>query len=391
MAASDNFKIFRKRELAVHSPGRITSSSRRTHPVAAGLLVLLLALAVPAKASVTLLVSEPFGSFGTMMPLGHAGVYLDRVCADTPTHLRLCRPGEMGIVLSRYHRVADIDWLAIPILPFLYGVDTPAEVPHFMTLPREAEIREQYRLRYLRQIIPDGPHGGPAKKGEWVETIGVTFDRRVWAYRIETTVDQDQHLIDTLNHRPNLRAYKLRTANCANFAADMVNLLYPGLVHQDKVSDFGLMTPKQVARSMVNYNRLHPEANLTVMEIPQIPGTLRRSRPIWGVSESGLKTKRYLFTLLLIQPEVIAGCGIVYLDRGRWKIGDGAVPASPGIWLNPETQNTQVVQDTPAGHPPQSPPSIQPNTSDTESIAGGAAPIPSSPAAKPPARNSSFQ
>src|ERR1700759_4439559 len=100
--------------------------------------------AKPLVASMTMLLSEPFGSFGAMMPVGHAGIYLDHVCADTPVHLRLCRPGATGVVLSRYHRVANIDWLAIPVMPFLYGVDDPGEVPGFMTLPREAEIREQY-------------------------------------------------------------------------------------------------------------------------------------------------------------------------------------------------------------------------------------------------------
>jgi hypothetical protein len=327
-------------------PTRLQAFAKLTsiwHLAAAVVTLTLGFCAPPSRASVTLLLSEPFGRFGTMMPLGHAGVYLDRVCADTPTHLHLCRPGEMGIVLSRYHHVADIDWLAIPVMPFLYGVDTPAEVPAFMTLPREAEIREQYRLRYLRSIVPDGANGTPAPKGEWVETIGVTFDRKVWGYRIETTVEQDQRLIDVLNDRPDRRAYKLRTANCANFVADMMNLLYPGLVHQDKVADFGLMTPKQVARSIVNYRRLHPEIHLQVMEIPQIPGTLRRSRPIWGVSEAGLKTKRYLLTLLVIQPEVIAGCGIAYLDHGRWKVGDDAVPVQPDVWFSQRTQGSESV------------------------------------------------
>ena len=250
-----------------------------------------------SHAAVTVLLSEPFGSFGTMMPVGHAGVYLDRVCADTPVHLHPCQPGEMGIVLSRYHhlgrnhRVDDFDWLAIPILPFLYGVDRPDQVPRFMTLPQEATLREQYRLQHLRQIVPDGDDGGPAPKGEWVETIGVTFDRRVWAYQVETTAEQDQHLIDVLNDRPNLRAYRLRTANCADFAADIVNLLYPGLVRRNKVYDFGLMTPKQVALSIAIYGEAHSEARLAVMEIPQVSGTLRRSRPVWGVPEAGLKTK----------------------------------------------------------------------------------------------------
>lgn len=306
-------------------PGR-TSSVVTLSVVMAGLLL------PQARASVTVLVGEPFGSFGGMMPQGHVGIYLDHVCADTPVYLRLCRPGEMGIVLARYHRVSNIDWLAIPVLPFLYGADTPEGVAQFMTPTREAEIRERYRLRYLRDIVPDGPNGTRAPKDEWVETIGVAFDRKVWGYRLNTTLEQDQRLIDSLNDRPNLRAYKLRTANCADFAANMVNLLYPGLVHRDKVADFGLMTPKQVARSVANYGKAHPEANLTIVEVPQIPGTLVRSHPVRGVSETGLKSKRYLFSLSILQPEVIVGCGIVYLDRGRWKVGAGATQVSPEVW-----------------------------------------------------------
>jgi hypothetical protein len=285
-----------------------------------------------AWAAVTVLLSEPFGRFGTMMPVGHAGVYLDKVCADTPVHLRKCRLGEMGVVLSRYHKVQEIDWLAIPVMPFLYGVERPEDVPQFMTLEREAEIREEYRKEHLAEIVPGGKDGKPAKKGEWVETIGVAFDRRVWGYRLETTAEQDERLIETLNARPNVRSYKLRTANCANFAADMVNILFPGTVQVRKLADFGLMTPKQVVRSVVAYSRTHPETRMRVVEVAQIAGTLRRSRPAWGVAEAGLKTKRYLATLLMIQPEVVLGCGIAYLGNGRWHVGEGAEKVGPEAW-----------------------------------------------------------
>jgi hypothetical protein len=332
---------------------RVAPIRGRSKHFTAFLLALVAGLFVPQmRASVTVLLSEPFGSFGAMMPLGHVGVYLDRVCADTPVHLRLCRPGEMGIVLSRYHRVANVDWLAIPIMPFLYGVDRPDQVPSFMTLPEEAAIRERYRLRYLREIVPDGENGATAKKGEWVETIGVTFDRRVWGYRLETTVEQDQRLIDALNDQPNIRAYHLRTANCADFAANMVNILYPGLVRRNKVYDFGLMTPKQVARSVAAYGEAHPETKLSIIEIPQIPGTLKRSHPIWGVAETGLKAKRYLLTLSVIQPEVIIGCGIAYLNRGSWKVGAGATPVQPGIWVVPGKDGTQGDQSIAGGAAP---------------------------------------
>jgi hypothetical protein len=347
------FGTFQGEEFIVQPLERVATIRGRSKHLFSVLLAIMAGLIVPlSQASVTVLLSEPFGSFGTMMPLGHVGVYLDHVCADSAVHLRLCRPGEMGIVLSRYHRVANIDWLAIPIMPFLYGVDDPDQVPQFMTLPEAAAIRERYRLRYLRDIVPDGPNGGPAPKGEWVETIGVTFDRRVWGYRIETTVDQDQRLIDVLNDRPNVRAYRLRTDNCADFAAKMVNILYPDLVRRNKVYDFGLMTPKQVARSVAAYGESHPEAKLSIMEIPQIPGTLGRSRPIWGVAESGLKTKRYFFTLSVIQPEVIIGCGIVYLQKGSWQVGKGATPVKPGIWVAPEKPETQSNESVAGGGAP---------------------------------------
>jgi hypothetical protein len=321
---------------------RVAPIRGRSKHFTAVLLAIAAGLFVPQlHATATVLVSEPFGSFGAMMPLGHVGIYLDGVCADSPVHLRLCRPGEMGIVLSRYHRVANIDWLAIPIMPFLYGVDRPDQVPQFITLPEEAAIRERYRLRYLRDIVPDGENGAPAKKGEWVETIGVTFDRKVWGYRLETTVEQDQRLINTLNDRPNVRAYRLRTANCADFAANMINILYPDLVQRNKIYDFGLMTPKQVARSVAAYGTSHPEAKLSIMEIPQIPGTLKRSHSILGVAETGLKSKRYLLSLSAIQPEVVIGCGIAYLDHGSWKVGAGATPVQPDVWVLQERRESQ--------------------------------------------------
>jgi hypothetical protein len=355
---ASHFETFYQEEFFVSLLGRALFKPGVIRKLILSILVSGIGLsATQARASATLLLSEPFGRFGTMMPVGHAGVYLDHVCADTPTHLRLCRPGETGIVLSRYHRVANIDWLAIPILPFLYGVDRPEDVPQFMTLSREAEIREQYRLRYLRDIVPDGPGGGPAPKGEWVETIGVTFDRRVWAYQVETTPEQDQHLIDTLNDRPNIRAYKLRTANCADFAANMIDLLYPGMAHRDKVSDFGLMTPKQVAKSMVEYSHAHSGVHLRVMEIPQVAGSLPRSRPAWGTAEAGLKTKRYLFSLIVLQPEVIAGCAIVYFDRGRWKVGQDAVRVSPDLWVSHSGESIANSTGAPTGnHPPETKP-----------------------------------
>ena len=277
----------------------------------------------------TVLVGEPFGNFGTMMPVGHAALYLDRVCADGPLKVRMCRPDEPhGVSLARYHRIGGYDWLASPVMQFLYATDRMEDVPAFATPDGVWAMRERYRERYLRALVPDGTEGTPDGHGgemeEWWESAGVAYSRRVWAYQIATTKEQDERFVAWMNEQPNRHLYHLKKTNCADFVAQLVNVYFPGLVHNDRVADFGLMTPKEVVRCLAAYGATHPEAKLRVYEIPQIPGSLRRSRPVRGGAEAGLKTKRYLFTLMVIQPEVPAALALLYWKHGRWSVGAGA-------------------------------------------------------------------
>ena len=57
-------------------------------------LCLLAAVATHAHASAALLMEEPYGDFGAMNPTGHAAIYLNHICAASPTRLRACHPGE---------------------------------------------------------------------------------------------------------------------------------------------------------------------------------------------------------------------------------------------------------------------------------------------------------
>src|SRR5437899_13080901 len=84
---------------------------------------------VQAHASATLLLEEPYSVDGTFAGTGHVAVYLNRVCADTPFVLRRCKAGELGVVLSRYHGGAGYDWFAVPLVPYLYAVELPQQVP----------------------------------------------------------------------------------------------------------------------------------------------------------------------------------------------------------------------------------------------------------------------
>ncbi len=286
-----------------------------------------------------LVIGEPFGSFGTVMPQGHAGIYLADLCAETPIHLRPCRSGEFGAVVSRYHdlRHPALDWMAFPLPIFLYGTADPAEIPSFVTPEIEAGLRARYREQHLNDIVPARPdrHGilHPPPYGDWDEGIGAAFDRRLLLYSFDTNPAQDTAMLAWLNNRANQRSYTLTRGNCADFAADLLRLaLPPELIHRNRPADFDMMTPKQLARVVDGYGRRHPELHPAVYEVPQWPGTPRRSRPLRGAAESLLTTKRYLATLLVIQPEVILASWILYEKRGKWTPGLDATPATPYTW-----------------------------------------------------------
>jgi hypothetical protein len=316
-------------------------------------VVLGLCLAAgPAYARMGLIVGEPFGSFGTMMPQGHAGIYLSNLCVETAVRLRPCGPGELGAVISRYHdlRHPARDWLAFPLPVFLYGTEDLTKVPPFMTAKLESALREQYREQHLLDFVPDrlDRHGlqHPPPYGDWEEGIGAAFDRRLLVYSFDTTPAQDATMLAWLNDGENHRSYTLTRHNCADFAADLLRMaLPPTTIHRNVPADFDMTTPKQLAREVDSYGRAHPELHFQAYEIPQLPGALRRSRPLRGAAESLLTTKRYLVTLLAIQPEIIVADLVIYEKRGKW------TPGRDAIALRPEDWATQNLADDPALSP----------------------------------------
>jgi hypothetical protein len=52
---------------------------------AAILLAVFTFFSAPTFASIGLVVGELYGNFGTVLPVGHAGIYLDHLCADPLT------------------------------------------------------------------------------------------------------------------------------------------------------------------------------------------------------------------------------------------------------------------------------------------------------------------
>jgi hypothetical protein len=281
------------------------------------LVALLLWLVPRAQADVAVLLEEPYSYDGALAGTGHAALYLTRVCAASPTKLRRCKPGEPGVVMSRYHRIAGYDWIAIPLFPYLYAVDRPEDIPLFADNKLEAALRDQYRRKVLEDVVADGPSRA-TPGGDWYELIGSAYDRTLYGFQIETTAQQDDEFIARYNARPNHESYKLVSRNCADFVRDAVNFYYPKAAKRSVIADLDVSTPKHAAKSLVQFSKRRPELHFTTFVIPQVPGTIRRSRPARGLVESVFKAKKYELPLLALQPFVAGGFAVAYVASGRF-------------------------------------------------------------------------
>jgi hypothetical protein len=303
---------------------------------AAWCVVLLSFLWVPwqANADVTVLLEEPYGYDGAFGGVGHTAVYLNRVCAASPSSLRRCGEAEYGVVISRYDRIGGHDWIAIPLIPYLYAVTRVEDIPAYADNQIVAALRNQYRHAHLQELAPDDP-SGKAPAGSWVQLVGSAYNRTSFTYEIETSPQQDDELIAWLNAGPNRPLYRAMTHNCADFVRDLVNFYYPKAVSRGIVADFGITTPKRVARSISKYSRRHLNLEFVSRVIPQVPGPIRRSKPVHGMAESVFKSKKYLVPLAYLQPYVAGGFALAYLVDGRFKTDRKAAIFTPDATRSP--------------------------------------------------------
>ena len=316
-------------------------------------ILTLTAGSVSAWADAALLMEEPYGEFGAMNPTGHAAIYLNHICAESPTRLRPCRPHEPGAVISRYHKIDGYDWLAIPLIPYLYAVERVEDVPAVADAQLEARLRDEYRRKHLEEYAPDveqGKKAGEAPKGEWTQLIGASYDRKIYGFQIQTTAEEDALFMARFNDSRNDGHFNLLFHNCADFSRTLLNIYYPHGVHRNFFVDLGITTPKQVARSLSKYAKRHPELEFSTFMIPQVPGSIRRSHPIDGILESVVKSKKYVVPLAVLSPELTAGFVVAYLTDGRFKAPkDAEVEIVPG---EPETTDPALAPGEPATRRP---------------------------------------
>lgn len=274
--------------------------------------VLFVCLSAQLHAQATLLLEEPYSYDGTFAGTGHSAVYLARVCSESPTVLRRCQLGENGVVISRYHGIAGRDWIAVPLIPYLYAVNTAEEIPLFA----DEKLVKFLRHNYLASVGISDPAA--------YELAGSAYDRTTYGFRIATRPEQDDKLIRILNSSPNSESYEVVKRNCADFAKQIINFYYPKAIHRSIIADLGIMTPKQSAKALVRTGKHHPELQLTTFIIPQVPG-LKRSKPVHGIIESVVLAKKYVTPVLLFHPFVVGTVETAYWAGWRFNPAKGAL------------------------------------------------------------------
>lgn len=301
--------------------------TRNLRFTAFALMVLAIATVFPdaIRAQAALMMEEPYGFFGALNPTGHDAIYFERICAESPVRLRRCAPGEFGAVISRYQGIAGYDWLAVPLLPYLYSVEKISAVPQRANRDEVHRLRDRYRETHL-ESLGDHLYAGNLVRGGWTQLLGASYERRIYAFRFDTTEEQDDAFIARMNGHPNRSHFNLLFNNCSDFARDVLNFYFPGSFRRNIFPDASMTTPKQTSQKLERYARNHPEMHLEIFEISQVPGYRRQSRSNKGIAES-LSTTTYAIPIVLLNPYLAGGLFVDYLVRGRYRL----IPEHPQL------------------------------------------------------------
>jgi hypothetical protein len=275
----------------------------------------------PARADVGIILNETLdSSIAWVTGSGHTAVYLSGICPESPVKLRLCRPGEMGSVISNYTTLGEdqpFEWNVIPLSVYLYGVEDPAHRPLIGTPQLKHALEERYRVQYLAGYC-DTHECQTSNKAEWREMVAATLSRSMYFFVIHTTVDQDRAFIEQFNSEPNVNHFNGVSRNCATFARRVVNWYYPHSAHADYLNDFGMTSPKAISRSFSHYARHHPELDFHVYHFAQLPGTIKHSTEPRSGTEQLYRSKKLLIPMAIFaeyELPVVAGS---YLLTGRF-------------------------------------------------------------------------
>jgi hypothetical protein len=251
---------------------------------------------------------------------GHSAVYLSRICPESPIKLRLCQPGEQGSIMSNYTTLGEdrpYEWNVVPLTMYLYGVENPRYRPIVGSQKIKRVLEERYREKYLSGYC-DSESCQTSNKAEWREMVGATLSRSIYMFVVETTPEQDRALIEQFNSLPNQNHFNGMTRNCADFTRRVINTYFPNATGPDYINDFGMTSPKAIAKSFSRYAHKHPEARFRVLHFAQVPGTIKRSSECRGGTEQLVRSKKLLLPMLIFADHALPFVAASYLLTGRF-------------------------------------------------------------------------
>ena len=250
---------------------------------------------------------------------GHSAVYLSRVCPESPVRLRLCRPGEQGSVISTYMALGEdqrFEWNAVPLSVYLYGVDDERERPLFGSPKIKRFLEQQYRAKHLGEYCTTR-FCQTSNGAEWEQMVGANLVRGIYVFVADTTEEQDLKFISEFNSLPNVNHFNGVRRNCADFTRRIVNSYFPHAVSPDYLNDFGMTSPKAVARSFTRYALRHPETHFRVQHYAQLPGTIKRSSEVRKGTEQLFHSKLAV-PMLLFAEHTLPVMAAFYVLTGRF-------------------------------------------------------------------------
>ena len=284
--------------------------------------VMLVFFVSAARADVSLLVLESVGVAGEFTGSGHTAVYFSDICADGLTKLRLCNAGESGVVVGAYPGLIpnrQQEWIAIPLNYYLYGVDDPKDAPLYANGQVRALLRDTYRRQHLRSLIPDGPNG-TMPPGRWSAMLTMALNRDIYSFNLKTTREEDAKFLEAFNNMPPMKKFNSFSRNCADFSRKIMNMYFPGSTHRDVINDFGITTPKALARTLTSYGSDHRERLFHLTRYSQVPGTIWRSYDNRNFTEKALLSKKYIVPAIVFYPPLIPIFAGAYLSAGNYTI-----------------------------------------------------------------------
>jgi hypothetical protein len=313
-----SFGSFPLKKAALHHRWRVYTYARNV--LAFSLLIGVFGSSA-ARADIGILLSDPTGDGSSRFTeAGHASVYLSNVCPVSPIKLRLCKPGEQGSVISNYARLGEdksYEWNVIPLSIFLYGFDDLSERPLVASLSLKRTLEEQYRRQHLKELC-DGPPCSTNLDLNWRDTVATTYVRGVYLFAIHTTIEQDEHFVQYFNNRQNVNHYNGFRNNCADFARRVIAQYFPHATSADYINDFGMTSPKAIARSFTRYGERRPELGLYIIRFAQLPSDRKSTGDARDGTDAMIHQKKWIVPLLLSGQYGLPIVGVTYALTGRF-------------------------------------------------------------------------